>query len=379
MSQLNVNVVAPLGYTGPDLPGDSNFVEVVDKNGNTAMEITENEVIVVNPLKVNVINPSTGTSVTVSGVEIDAPITSSIAIGNNAMNSSVAGDNSVVIGDNAYQTPTGIAKSVIIGSRAMQNSVLGTAFSVAIGYDAMRGANTSNASNGSVAIGYQSLFNTNALSGGNVAVGKDTLLFSTTGSSNTAIGTEAGKAVTTGNGNVLVGNLSGSALTTGSSNVFLGQGAAGFNSGDIFTGNNCTAIGYFSNPSSLTVNNEITLGNTSVTTLRCNVTSITSLSDARDKKEISELSAGLDFVKTLKPVEFVWNDRDNEAKRDIKDFGFIAQDLKKSQEDAELADTLKLVYESNPEKLEASYGKLIPILVKAIQDLSAKVEALEAQ
>jgi len=42
-----------------------------------------------------------------------------------------------------------------------------------------------------------------------------------------------------------------------------------------------------------------------------------------------------------------------------------------------VAETLKLVYEENPEKLEASYGKLIPILVKAIQDLSAKVEALE--
>jgi hypothetical protein len=81
----------------------------------------------------------------------------------------------------------------------------------------------------------------------------------------------------------------------------------------------------------------------------------------------------------LKPVEFVWNERDEEGRHDIKDFGFIAQDLKKSQEDAGLSETLKLVYESNPEKLEASYGKLIPILVKAIQELSAKVEALEAK
>jgi hypothetical protein len=39
---------------------------------------------------------------------------------------------------------------------------------------------------------------------------------------------------------------------------------------------------------------------------------------------------------------------------------------------------LKLVYESNPEKLEASYGKLLPILVKAIQELAAEVEALKA-
>jgi hypothetical protein len=111
--------------------------------------------------------------------------------------------------------------------------------------------------------------------------------------------------------------------------------------------------------------------------LRCQVTSITSLSDARDKKEIEELPVGLDFVKGLKPVKFVWDDRDENGNHDVKDFGFIAQDLKKSQEDANLADTLKLVYEENPEKLEASYGKLIPILVKAIQDLSAKVEALE--
>ena len=56
MSQLNVNVVAPLGYTGPDLPGDSNFVEIVDKNGNTAMEITETETTVINPLKVDLIH-----------------------------------------------------------------------------------------------------------------------------------------------------------------------------------------------------------------------------------------------------------------------------------------------------------------------------------
>lgn len=38
-----------------------------------------------------------------------------------------------------------------------------------------------------------------------------------------------------------------------------------------------------------------------------------------------------------------------------------------------------LVYESNPDRLEAGYGKLIPVLVKAIQELNAKVEALEAQ
>ena len=122
---------------------------------------------------------------------------------------------------------------------------------------------------------------------------------------------------------------------------------------------------------------EITLGDSSIGALRCAVTSITSLSDARDKKDVTDLRAELDFVKGLRPVEFVWDDREEHGKHDIADFGFIAQDLKAAQEDADMADVLKLVYESNPEKLEASYGKLIPILVKAIQDLAAKVEQLE--
>ena len=131
------------------------------------------------------------------------------------------------------------------------------------------------------------------------------------------------------------------------------------------------------NPSSAAAQFEITLGNSFITALRCAQTSITSLSDARDKKDVTDLRAGLDFVKGLRPVEFVWDERDEEGRHDIADFGFIAQDLKAAQEDAELADVLKLVYESNPEKLEASYGKLVPILVKAVQELAAKVEQLE--
>ena len=38
-----------------------------------------------------------------------------------------------------------------------------------------------------------------------------------------------------------------------------------------------------------------------------------------------------------------------------------------------------LVYESNPDKLEASYGTLLPILVKAVQELLEKVSFLETK
>jgi hypothetical protein len=230
---------------------------------------------------------------------------------------------------------------------------------------------------------------------GNVAIGKNAMTNLTTGTINVSVGTGSGTNMTTGLGNTFVGSTAGQNVSTGDLNTCVGQQAGsglgsvarsntmigsntGFGNSGQITGEGNTCIGLNANVSSNSVNYEFTLGS-QVNVLRCQQTSITSLSDARDKKEIEELPVGLDFVKGLKPVKFVWDDRDENGRHDIKDFGFIAQDLKKSQEDAELEDTLKLVYESNPEKLEASYGKLIPILVKAIQDLSAKVEALEAQ
>ena len=338
MSQINVNVVAPLGYTGPDLPGDSNFVQVVDATGDTVFKLFG---------------------------------TNNAAIGKDALNSNTTGQRNIAIGTSALSLNTTNSSNVAIGHQAMKDSV-GKTQSVAIGVDALKTGGS-----GNVAIGYQALFNGTGSS--NVAVGKDALVLSTIAVSNTAIGSEAGKSLTDGSANVLLGYNSGSALTTGGSNVFIGNFAASFNSGDIFTGSNNIAIGNLSDPSSLTVDNEITLGNSSHTVIRAAVTTITSLSDARDKKDVKELGAGLDFVKGLKPVEFVWDDRDESGKHDVKDFGFIAQDLKKSQEDAELAETLKLVYEENPEKLEASYGKLVPILVKAIQELSEEVKQLKTK
>ena len=120
------------------------------------------------------------------------------------------------------------------------------------------------------------------------------------------------------------------------------------------------------------------MGNSGISTLRCQVTSITSLSDRRDKTNIESIPVGLDFIKDLKPVKFEWNMRDG-GKVGIEEGGFIAQELLATEEKFGVRDWLGLVYDSNPEKLEASPAKLIPILVKAIQELSAKVDALEAQ
>jgi hypothetical protein len=212
----------------------------------------------------------------------------------------------------------------------------------------------------------------------NTAIGKESLPSLVTGGNNTAIGVTAGFLLNSGNGNVFLGPQAGMALTTGNNNIIIGFGSPGGpGQPELNSGNNNIMIGNLTLPSTPVADNEITLGNTSNTVLRCAVTSITSLSDSRDKEEVAELAVGLEFVKELNPVSFVWNDRDESGKHGVKDFGFIAQDLKATQEKYDMAETLGLVYEENPEKLEASYGKLIPILVKAIQDLTAKVEALE--
>jgi len=162
---------------------------------------------------------------------------------------------------------------------------------------------------------------------------------------------------------VVSGHDAGDLITTGSNNVILGNSAdpsANNATNQIVIGYNATGNG----------DNEITLGNSSITTLRAQVTSITSLSDKRDKTEIVSLTEGLDFIKQLKPVSFTWDTRDK-AKVGIKSAGFIAQDLLALQLASLIGENLDLVSEVNPEKLEARYANLLPVIVKAIQEESA--------
>jgi len=182
--------------------------------------------------------------------------------------------------------------------------------------------------------GMQALYS-NTTGGNNTAIGKDALLLNTIGLSNTAIGYQAGDTHTTGN-----------------NNTFIGYGAVG---------------------SSATASNEITLGNSSVTVLRSNV-ALTGLSDRRDKTDITTISEGLDFLKQLKPVSFTWNTRDK-AKVGIKSAGFIAQDLLALQQKSAIGNNLDLVSQGNPDKLEARYSNLLPVIVKAIQEESAQKDA----
>jgi len=173
--------------------------------------------------------------------------------------------------------------------------------------------------------------------------------------------------------NTVVGSSAATNVTSGSNNTVLGYGAGA----SITTGSNNIVVGANASSSTGTVSNEITLGNGATTTLRCQAATITSLSDSRDKTNISPLTVGMDFLQKLKPVSFTWNMRDGSRIGDA-DFGFLAQDLQQAQTDSGVP-VPNLVYDINPDRLEASYGALIPILVKAIQDLQAQVMQQQAE
>jgi hypothetical protein len=226
------------------------------------------------------------------------------------------------------------------------------------------------------AYGWQSL-NTSTTAYENAAYGARSIQQITTGFKNTALGYQAMRFTDTGSLNTAIGHSTGQNISSGTQNTLVGANAGNSGTNNLTTGSNNTLIGYNAAASSATVSNEITLGNSSIATLRCQVTTITSLSDARDKTNISDLPAGLTFVKALRPVAFDWNMRDG-AKVGEADTGFIAQDLQSAQESTGV-NIPGLVYANNSDRLEAGYGKLIPVLVKAIQELSAEVERLKAQ
>lgn len=249
------------------------------------------------------------------------------------------------------RTDSAIPFITSLGDQAVDSATSTTYNAVGVGYLALK--NTTGRDN--IGIGRNSLF-TNTSGQYNIAVGTSALYASTTASGHSAIGHAALASNTTGQNNVAIGNNAGSSITTGANNSCIGNG---------------------SQPSSSTVSNEITLGNSSITTLRCNTQTISSLSDGRDKIEVEDLPLGLDFIDTLRPVKFKWETRDGNGKDGAYDAGFIAQDLQSAQSASD-AEYLNMVMDENPDRLEARYGQLIPVLVQAIKDLKTEIDTLKA-
>ena len=110
-------------------------------------------------------------------------------------------------------------------------------------------------------------------------------------------------------------------------------------------------------------------------TINATNTTISAISDQRLKENIVDLDVGLDKIMLLKPRKFDWKTGKG---KDIKgDRGFIAQEFE--QVFPELIDEWLDPAPEGEEAYKSVRADLIPIFVKAIQELSAKNDALEAR
>lgn len=104
-------------------------------------------------------------------------------------------------------------------------------------------------------------------------------------------------------------------------------------------------------------------------------TTISALSDQRLKENIQDLDVGLSSILALKPRKFDWKVGKG---KDIKgDRGFIAQEFEQVFPD--LIDTWKDPAPEGEEPYKSVRPDLIPVMVKAIQELHAEIELLKAK
>ena len=153
----------------------------------------------------------------------------------------------------------------------------------------------------------------------NTAIGSNTLKENISNSNNTAVGLSSLER-TKGNSNTAIGVSSLTNNVGGQSNVAIGVSALvnsisvsnntaiGSNSG---AGNtlysNCTALG--ANASFLNGDNQVQLGDSTTTTYVYNT--VQSRSDLRDKAEVRDTILGLDFINELRPVDYKWDMRED--------------------------------------------------------------------
>ncbi len=225
----------------------------------------------------------------------------------------------------------------------------------------------------------------------------------TTGSNNTGIGYQAGgaEATMTGSENTCLGNYAGFGLTSGSSNVILGYDCAhnlSSGSNNIMIGNDAGTTG---SPGGNigTGSNNLHLGDENISSCQIQ-TDWTVASDQRDKTDFTALDIGLDFVNDLKPYTYKWDKRikyvskenrntvdldsithDGTHKEGWLDIGFKAQDVEALEKAAgyKISDKTNLTTSltEDGKQYGIKYSNFVPILVKAIQELSTKVKALE--
>jgi len=338
-------------------------------------------------------NGSAPTTGTLSGA------TGNVGIGKDVFKTLTSGTQNVVFGYQAGDAITTGADNIVLGAHAGTDLNTGTN-NTFVG----RGAGASITTGSSnVSIGHNAY---NGCDGEdkNISIGQDALGGGISGGEfNTAVGIEAGLVVTSGDENTLFGYQAGRGILAGANNTCLGR-----NAGDaITTGSNNICIGSGSDPAVDSQSNGIALGSVTAASddfsfgRSSNVVTNdfdadadwSRSSDIRLKRNIESTTLGLDFINDLRPVKFQWKPSyevpkemkteynvENQKNLDYVSHGFIAQEVKEAID--KHGDTTFGGWHMDKVDNETQRVKknmFIMPLIKAVQELTARVKELEAK
>ena len=331
------------------------------------------------------------------------------AVGYATLQALTTGSANTAVGHLALKSITTGSNCVAVGNGALENATGGD--NTAIGMQAINGATTGT---------------------GNTATGFNAGRFITSGSGNTTYGWRAGRSITTGASNTAIGSDALNNITDGGSNTAIGNAAGRFLvDGSAANTTNSTTVGANSRVSG---NNQVQLGVSGTTTYAFGA--VQDRSDARDKSDVRDTVLGLDFINDLRAVDFRWDmrddyvetvsrvvdrevieefevptglldanaqpimrservtrivsetvdevvrlERDGSKKRNRFHHGLIAQELREVMErhSVDFGGFQDHSANGGCDVLSIGYTELIAPLIKAVQELSARVEELEAK
>ena len=270
--------------------------------------------------------------------------------------------------------------------------------------------NTSGDSNTGIGAG---TLETNTSGYGNTALGRNSLNLNTDGYWNSAIGLSALRNNGSSHSNTGIGTGALESNVSGNLNTGIGRNA--LNSNVSFS--NCSGLGY---ESQVTGSNQVQLGDSATTTYAYGA--VQNRSDIRDKTDIRDTTLGLEFVNSLRPVDYKLDMRedyrskmppappedateeekaayktvkakwledvrlanithDGSKKRNRFHHGLIAQEVKAvlDAKGIDFGGFQDHKIAGGDDVLSIGYAELIAPMLKAIQELSAKVTTLESK
>ena len=369
--------------------------------------------------------PQSDNDTTINGVTVGkggGSVSTNTVLGTSALPVNSSGANNIAIGYNSGTLITTGSQNTLIGSNSGATNVTGT-YNTFVGYSSGNGNGGSHSDN--VGVGANT-FASVTTGNQNVAIGRQALALNTTGSNNTAVGYQAGYTGTiandnayfgwnagnlsTGSSNTFIGDSAGKNMTTGQSNTILGR-FNGNNGGlDIRTASNYIVLcdgdgnvrGYFDNSgifnvgqtvNGITNSNGFTLNVSSGSMSQNHVSGTSSgayysifgyngsiigsitqsgttavlynvTSDQRLKENIVDAPDASNDIDAIKVRSF-----DFIADKSPVKYGFIAQELVTVAPDA-------VHQPSNPDDMMGvDYSKLVPMMLKELQSLRARLKA----